>query len=120
MLAVRWFAQGRTPTHATSSTRWRVTSCTWTGASPTPGTTSKSLQARGGRVEQERSRSVARGSRLAAAESERESCMGLVLVDLLELLSCTHKTLFTVLGENLTSSYWTSCSRERSGNQRRD
>lgn len=46
-LAVQWFALGRTRTHATSSTRWRVTSCTWTEASPTPGMTSKSLQACG-------------------------------------------------------------------------
>jgi hypothetical protein len=35
-----------------------------------------------------------RGGRLLAS---RESCMGLVLADLLVFLSCTHKTLSTVL-----------------------
>lgn len=45
MLVGQWFAPGRTPTHATSSTKWRVTSCAWIEASLTPGMTSKSLQA---------------------------------------------------------------------------
>lgn len=42
MSAGQWFAPGRTPMHATSSTRWRVTSCVWIEASLTPGMTSKS------------------------------------------------------------------------------
>lgn len=50
MSAVRWFALGRTPMHATSSTRWRATSYAWTEASLTHGTTSKSLQACGKRA----------------------------------------------------------------------
>lgn len=43
MLVGQWFAPGKTPMHATSSTRWRATSYGWTEASPTPGMTSKSL-----------------------------------------------------------------------------
>lgn len=43
----RWSARGRTPTPATSSTRWRATSCAWTGPCRTRGTTSECPAARG-------------------------------------------------------------------------